>query len=95
MKLKPLYNNVILEQGSAEEEKLGSIIIPDTAKEKPSKAKVVAVGEGLRNKEGKLEPMSVKAGDEVIFAKWTGSEVKMDGKDYVILKETDILAVVE
>ncbi len=94
MNLKPLYNNVILELIEEQEKTRGGIIIPDTAKEKPSRAKVIAIGEGIRNKEGKLEPMSVKVGDEVIFAKWTGSEIKVEGKDYIILKETDVLAIV-
>jgi chaperonin GroES len=94
MNLKPLHDNVILEMVGEEEKTRGGIIIPDTAKEKPSRAKVIAVGEGARDKEGKLKPMSVKVGDEVIFAKWTGSEVKVEDKIYMIVKESDVLAIV-
>lgn len=91
--LKPLGDRIIVERLEAENKTKGGIIIPDTAKEKPSKGKVVAVGAGALNNEGKVIPMNLKVGDIVLFAKWGGTEVKIEGKDYIIMKESDVLAV--
>ncbi len=95
MKVKPLHDRVIIERVEAESKTAGGIIIPDNAKEKPSEGKVVAVGEGLRDDHGKRISLEVKKGDRVLFQKWGGAEVKVDGKELIILKESDILAVIE
>ena len=95
MKVKPLHDRVIIESVEAESKTAGGIIIPDNAKEKPSEGKVVAVGEGLRDDHGKRISLDVKKGDRVLFQKWGGAEVKVDGKELIILKESDILAVIE
>lgn len=95
MKIRPLHDRVLIERLEAESKTAGGIIIPDTAKEKPSEGKVVAVGNGNRDESGKLVALDVKVGDKVLFAKWGGTEVKVDGKELIILKESDILAVVE
>lgn len=94
MKVKPLHDRVLIERVEAESKTAGGIIIPDTAKEKPSEGKVVAVGEGLRDETGKRIALDVKAGDRVLFAKWGGTEVKVAGKELIILKESDILAII-
>lgn len=91
--LKPLGDRIIVERLEAENKTKGGIIIPDTAKEKPSKGKVVAVGAGALNNEGNVIPMNLKVGDTVLFAKWGGTEVKIEGKDYIIMKESDVLAI--
>ena len=95
MKLVPLSDRVVLKQLEAEETTKSGIIIPDTAKEKPSEGIIEAVGNGFRAEDGKIVPMSVKEGDKVLFAKWAGTEVKVNGEDRVILKESDILGVIE
>lgn len=95
MSIRPLHDNVLIERIEAEEKTAGGIIIPDTAKEKPSEGKVVAVGSGRKDESGKSIALDVKAGDKVLFAKWGGTEIKVDGKDLIILKESDILAVAE
>ncbi|HNT29030.1 MAG TPA: co-chaperone GroES [bacterium] len=95
MKLRPLNDRVIVRRKSGEEKTKGGIIIPDTAKEKPIEAEVVAVGEGKLLDNGKKEPVGVKAGDTVLFGKYSGTEVKIDGEEYLILRGEDILAVVE
>lgn len=96
MTFKPLHDHVIVETASLEKKVTkGGILLPDTAKEKPSEGKVVAVGSGYRGKNGKLTSLAVKAGDRVIYGKWSGTEVKIEQKEYVILKEGDILGVVE
>jgi chaperonin GroES len=95
MKVKPLHDRVLIERVEAESKTAGGIIIPDTAKEKPSEGKVVAVGEGLRDDSGKRIALDVKAGNRVLFAKWGGTEVKVAGKELIILKESDILAIIE
>lgn len=95
MKVRPLHDRVIIERIEAESKTAGGIIIPDTAKEKPAEGKVVAVGEGLRDDHGKRVALDVKKGDRVLFAKWGGTEVKVDGQELIILKESDILAVIE
>jgi chaperonin GroES len=95
MKFRPLHDRVVVKRIDAEEKSAGGIIIPDTAKEKPSQGEVVAVGPGARDEAGKLVPLDVKAGNRVLFGKWSGTEVKIDGVDYLIMKEADILGVLE
>ena len=95
MKFRPLHDRVVVRRIDAEEKSAGGIIIPDTAKEKPQEGKVVAVGPGGRDESGKLTPLDVKAGDRVLFGKWSGTEVKIDGEDLLIMKESDILGIVE
>ena len=93
MKLRPLHDRVVLKRIEAEEKTSGGIIIPDTAKEKPQEGEVVAVGPGGRDEAGKLIPIDLKAGDRVLFGKWSGAEVKIDGVDYLVMKETDVMGV--
>lgn len=95
MNIKPLADRLVVERLEEDTKTAGGIIIPDTAKEKPQKAKVLAVGPGARDQNGKSIPMDVKVGDTVLFTKWGGSEVKVDGKEYLILKESDVIGVVE
>ena len=95
MKIKPLHDRFIVERIEDESKTAGGIIIPDSAKEKPSEGLVISVGEGLRDDHGKRITLDVKKGDRVLFAKWGGAEVKIDGKELIILKESDILAVIE
>jgi len=95
MKLVPLDDRVVIKQSEAEEKSAGGIILPDTAKEKPQKGKVIAVGPGKMTDDGKRSEMSVKKGDEVIYAKYLGNDVEIDGIKYVILHENDILGVIE
>jgi chaperonin GroES len=95
MSFRPLHDRVLVRRIDADEKTAGGIIIPDTAKEKPQRGEVIAVGAGTRTEDGKLVPMDVKAGDEVLFGKWSGTEVKIDGEDLLIMKEGDILGVVE
>jgi len=95
MKIRPLQDRVIVQRIEEEEKTKGGIIIPDTAKEKPQEGKVVAVGKGKVTDEGKIIPVSVKEGDKVLFGKYSGSEVKLNGNEYVIMREDDILGIVE
>jgi chaperonin GroES len=95
MKFRPLHDRVLVRRIDAEEKTAGGIIIPDTAKEKPMEGEVIAVGPGARNEKGELFPLDVKAGDRILFGKWSGSEVRMDGKDLLIMKESDILGVID
>ena len=95
MKFRPLHDRVVVKRIDAEEKTKGGIIIPDTAKEKPQEGEVVAVGAGARDETGKLVPLDVKVGDRVLFGKWSGTEVKIDGQDLLIMKESDIMGVVE
>ena len=95
MKIKPLHDKVLVKRVDEETKTAGGIIIPDTAKEKPSEGIVEAVGNGFRTEDGKILPMSVKVGDRVLFAKWGGTEIKLGGETRLIIKESDILAVVE
>lgn len=95
MKIKPLYNNVLVKREEAEEKTAGGIIIPDTSKEKPSKGTIIAVGNGIRNEKGELVPMILKEGDRVLFSKWGGTEIKVDGEELLMMKETDILGIIE
>ena len=93
MKFRPLHDRVLIKVLDSEEKTSGGIIIPDTAKEKPQEGEVVAVGPGAINESGKLAPMDVKVGDIVLFGKWSGTEVKIDGKEYSIMKESDIMGI--
>ncbi len=95
MNIRPLHDRVVVEPLAAEEKTKGGIIIPDTAKEKPSEGKVVAVGSGYRGDDGKITPLDVKKGDRVLYGKWSGTEIKVEGKDLLIMKESDILGVVQ
>ena len=95
MKFRPLHDRVVIERIEAEAKTAGGIIIPDTAQEKPQQGKVSAVGPGGRDESGKLIPIDVKVGDRILFGKWSGTEVKLDGEDLLIMKESDILGVLE
>jgi chaperonin GroES len=95
MKFRPLQDRVLIRRIESEEKTLGGIIIPDTAKEKPQEGEVVSVGPGSRDESGKVHPLDVKAGDRVLFGKWSGSEIKLDGEELIIMKESDILGVLE
>jgi chaperonin GroES len=95
MKFRPLHDRVVVQRVDEETKTAGGIIIPDTAKEKPIQGEIIAVGPGARDESGKLIPLDVKKGDRVLFGKWSGTEVKIDGKELVIMKESDILGVVE
>src|SRR3954468_21428129 len=95
MQFRPLHDRVVVRRIEAEEKTAGGIIIPDTAKEKPQEGEVVAAGPGARNEAGELVPLDVKTGDRILFGKWSGTEVKIDGEDLLIMKETDILGIVE
>ena len=95
MAFRPLGDRVLVKRVEEEEKTKGGIIIPDTAKEKPQEGEVVAVGPGARDESGKIQPLDVKAGDRILFGKWSGTEVKIDGEDLLIMKESDVLGVVE
>jgi chaperonin GroES len=95
MKFRPLHDRVVVRRIEGEEKTKGGIIIPDTAKEKPQEGEVIAVGSGARDESGKLIPLDVKAGDRVLFGKWSGTEVKIDGEDLLIMKESDIMGVLD
>ena len=95
MAIRPLGDRVLVKRVEEEQKTKGGIIIPDTAKEKPQEGEVVAVGPGARDDSGKIQPLDVKAGDRILFGKWSGTEVKIDGKDLLIMKESDVLGVVE
>ena len=95
MGFRPLHDRVVIRRVEAEEKTAGGIIIPDTAKEKPMEGEVVAAGPGARGDDGKLQPLDVKAGDRVLFGKWSGTEVKLDGEDLIIMKESDIMGIIE
>ena len=90
----PLHDRVVIRRVEAEEKTTGGIIIPDTAKEKPMEGEVVAVGPGARGEDGKVQPLDVKSGDRVLFGKWSGTEVKLDGEDLLIMKESDVMGVI-
>src|ERR1700752_2731612 len=95
MKFRPLHDRVVVRRIEGEEKTKGGIIIPDTAKEKPHEGEVIGVGSGARDESGKLIPLDVKAGDRVLFGKWSGTEVKIDGEDLLIMKESDVMGIVE
>ena len=94
MHFRPLHDRVVVRRIESEEKSAGGIIIPDTAKEKPQEGEVIAVGPGARGEDGKLHPLDVKAGDRVLFGKWSGTEVKLDGEDLLIMKESDIMGII-
>jgi chaperonin GroES len=94
MAFKPLHDRVLVRRIESEEKTAGGLIIPDSAKEKPSEGEIIAVGEGARKDSGELIPMAVAAGDKILFGKWSGTEVKVDGKDLLIMKESDILGII-
>ena len=93
--IKPLADRVVVEPAAAEEKTASGIIIPDTAQEKPMEGEVLAVGSGARGEDGRIQPLDVKAGDTVLFGKWSGTEVKIDGEELIIMKESDIMGVIE
>ena len=95
MRFRPLHDRVVVRRIDAEEKTKGGIIIPDTAKEKPQEGEVLAVGPGARDENGKVQALDVKAGDRILFGKWSGTEVRIDGEDLLIMKESDIMGVVE
>ncbi len=95
MKFRPLHDRVVVRRLEAEEKTAGGIIIPDTAKEKPMEGEVIAVGPGARDETGKLVPLDVKDGDRILFGKWSGTEVKLDGEELLIMKESDIMGIIE
>jgi chaperonin GroES len=95
MRLKPLHDRVVVKRSEEEQKTKGGIIIPDTAQEKPMQGEIIAVGPGGRDESGKLIPIDVKSGDVVLFGKWSGTEVKIDGVEYLIMKESDIMGVLE
>jgi chaperonin GroES len=95
MKFRPLHDRVVVRRIESEEKTSGGIIIPDTAKEKPQEGEIVAVGPGARDEQGKVQPLDVKTGDRVLFGKWSGTEVKIDGEELMIMKESDIMGVIE
>jgi chaperonin GroES len=95
MSFRPLHDRVLVRRVEEETKTAGGIIIPDTAKEKPQEGEIVAVGSGARNEDGKVTPLDVKPGDRILFGKWSGSEVKVDGEELLIMKESDILGIIE
>ena len=95
MGFRPLHDRVLIRRVEAEEKTAGGIFIPDTAQEKPMEGEVVAVGPGARGEDGKVQPLDVKAGDRVLFGKWSGTEVKLDGEDLIIMKETDLMGIID
>jgi chaperonin GroES len=95
MKFRPLHDRVVVRRLNAEEKTSGGIIIPDTAKEKPMEGEVIAVGAGARNEAGQIVALDVKAGDRILFGKWSGTEVKLDGEELLIMKESDIMGIIE
>jgi len=95
MSFRPLHDRVLVRRVASEEKTRGGIIIPDTAKEKPQEGEVVAVGTGARNEAGQIQALDVKAGDRILFGKWSGTEIKIDGEDLLIMKESDVLGIIE
>jgi len=95
MKFRPLHDRVLVRRLEQEEKTAGGIIIPDTVKEKPQEGEVVAVGTGVRDDEGKIHPLDVKAGDRILFGKWSGTEVKVGGEEFIVMKESDIMGIIE
>jgi chaperonin GroES len=95
MKFRPLHDRVLVRRIEGEEKSAGGIIIPDTAQEKPSEGKVIAVGFGARNENGEIVALDVKAGDRILFGKWSGSEIKIDGEELLVMKESDVMGIIE
>ena len=94
MKFRPLHDRVVVRRVDSEEKTAGGIIIPDTAQEKPSEGEIIAIGSGNRDESGKLVPLDVKAGDRILFGKWSGTEVKINGEDLLIMKESDVMGII-
>ena len=95
MKFRPLHDRVVVRRLDAEEKTVGGIIIPDTAKEKPMQGEIIAAGPGARNEQGQIQALDVKAGDKILFGKWSGTEVKIDGQELLIMKESDIMGIID
>jgi len=95
MNFRPLHDRVLVKRVDAEEKTVGGIIIPDTAKEKPMEGEVVAVGSGARNESGTVVPLDVKKGDRILFGKWSGTEIRVDGQDYLVMKESDVMGIIQ
>jgi chaperonin GroES len=95
MTFRPLHDRILVRRIETDEKTAGGIIIPDTAKEKPQEGEVIAAGPGARNEAGQLQPLDVKAGDRILFGKWSGTEIKLDGEDLIIMKESDVMGVIE
>ena len=95
MKFRPLHDRVVVKRIDADEKTTGGIIIPDTAKEKPQEGEIIAAGPGARDESGKLVPLDVKAGDRILFGKWSGTEVKIDGEELLIMKESDVMGIID
>jgi chaperonin GroES len=95
MKFRPLHDRVVVRRIEGDEKTSGGIIIPDTAKEKPQEGEIIAAGPGARDENGKIQPLDVKAGDRILFGKWSGTEVKIDGEELLIMKESDVMGVIE
>src|SRR5579859_7356139 len=95
MKFRPLHDRVLIRRVESEEKTVGGIIIPDTAQEKPMEGEVIAAGPGARGEDGQIHPLDVKAGDRILFGKWSGTEVKLDGEELIIMKESDIMGIIE
>jgi chaperonin GroES len=95
MKFRPLHDRVVVEALEAEAKTAGGVILPDTAQEKPQEGKVISIGPGVRGDDGKISALDVKKGDRVLYGKWSGTEIKVDGKDYLIMKESDIMGIIE
>jgi chaperonin GroES len=95
MKFRPLHDRIVVRRITAEEKSSGGIIIPDTVKEKPMEGEVIAVGPGARDEQGKVQALDVKAGDRVLFGKWSGTEVKLDGEELLIMKESDVMGIID
>jgi chaperonin GroES len=95
MSFRPLHDRILVRRVDSEEKTKGGIIIPDTAKEKPQEGEVIAVGPGARNEAGQIQPLDVKAGDRILFGKWSGTEIKINGEDLLIMKESDVMGIIE
>ena len=95
MTFRPLHDRIVVRRTEAEEKSVGGIIIPDTAKEKPMEGEVIAAGPGARNEAGQLQPLDLKVGDRILFGKWSGTEIKINGEDLLIMKESDVLGIIE
>ena len=95
MNFRPLHDRVLVKRVDAEEKTVGGIIIPDTAKEKPMEGEVVAIGSGARNEAGTIVPLDVKKGDRILFGKWSGTEIRVDGQDYLVMKESDVMGIIQ
>ena len=95
MTFRPLHDRIVVRRTEAEEKSVGGIIIPETAKEKPQEGEVIAAGPGARNEAGQMQPLDVKVGDRILFGKWSGTEIRLDGKDLLIMKESDVMGIIE